>query len=183
LIWAGSDTGLIHVTRDGEELQQCHSVGLSSWSKISLIEASHFDPAVAYAAVDRSRLDDQTPYIYRTRDYGATWQLVTDGLRAPSFLRACAKTRRAKGCSLPEPNLEVLRLVGRWGPLAVLAIEPARHFGSRSYDPRRRFADCNARAFFWILDNITPLRQALGSATAMAALVFIFIAGDGDSRG
>jgi hypothetical protein len=67
--------------------------GLSSWSKISFIEASRFDPAVAYAAVDRSRLDDQTPYLYRTRDYGATWQLITNGIAAPLSCAAFARSR------------------------------------------------------------------------------------------
>ena len=81
LIWAGSDTGLIHVTRDGGKTwQDVTPKGVRDWSKISLIEASHFDPGEAYAAVDRHRLDDRKPYIYRTRDYGATWQLITDGL-------------------------------------------------------------------------------------------------------
>ena len=71
LIWAGSDTGLIHLTRDGGNTwKDVTPKGLTAWSKISLIEASRFDPAVAYAAVDRSRLDDRTPYLYRTRDYG-----------------------------------------------------------------------------------------------------------------
>ena len=72
LIWAGSDTGLIHLTRDGGKTwKDVTPKGLTDWSKISLIEASRFDPAVAYAAVDRSRLDDRTPYLYRTRDYGS----------------------------------------------------------------------------------------------------------------
>ena len=62
LIWAGSDTGLIHLTRDGgKSWSNVTPRGLSDWSKISVIEASHFDPAVAYVAVDRSRLDDQAP--------------------------------------------------------------------------------------------------------------------------
>ncbi|MGB0049309.1 MAG: hypothetical protein WBP70_17810, partial [Terriglobales bacterium] len=98
LIWAGSDTGLIHVTRDGgKNWKDVTPPGVSDWSKISLIEASHFDPAVAYAAVDRSRVDDQTPFIYRTRDYGATWQLVTNGLAAPAFLRAVREDPQTKG--------------------------------------------------------------------------------------
>jgi photosystem II stability/assembly factor-like uncharacterized protein len=88
LVWAGSDTGLIHVTRDaGKSWKDVTPRGLSDWSKISFIEASHFDPAVAYAAVDRSRLDDRTPYLYRTRDYGSTWTLITKGIAADSFLR------------------------------------------------------------------------------------------------
>jgi len=88
LIWAGSDTGLIHLTRDGGKTwKDVTPKGLSAWSKISFIEASRFDPAVAYAAVDRSRLDDQTPYLYRTRDYGASWQLITAGIGASAFAR------------------------------------------------------------------------------------------------
>ena len=107
LIWAGSDTGLIHLTRDGgKNWKDVTPPGLSPWSKISFIEASHFDPAVAYAAVDRSRLDDRTPYLYRTRDYGATWQLITNGISAPAFLRGIRKTPRKKICYSPEPSSE-----------------------------------------------------------------------------
>ncbi len=106
LIWAGSDTGLIHITRDGGKTwKDVTPSGLEDWSKISLIEASHFDPAEAYAAVDRHRLDDQKPYLYRTRDYGATWQLITDGIGASSFLRAIREDPQTRACSLPEPNL------------------------------------------------------------------------------
>ena len=54
--------------------------GPGDWSKIAMIEASRFDPAVAYVAVDRHRLDDQTPYIYRTRDYGKSWQPISTGI-------------------------------------------------------------------------------------------------------
>jgi hypothetical protein len=78
--------------------------GLSAWSKISFIEASHFDPAVAYAAVDRSRLEDRTPYLYRTRDYGATWQLITNGIAAGLFPARHSPGYREKDCSSPEPN-------------------------------------------------------------------------------
>ena len=75
--------------------------GVADWSKISMIEASRFDPAVAYAAVDRHRLDDQKPYIYRTRDYGKTWQAITTGIAQTSSMRF-ARTRRNKACSSPE---------------------------------------------------------------------------------
>jgi photosystem II stability/assembly factor-like uncharacterized protein len=97
LIWAGSDTGLIHLTRDdGKTWKDVTPQGLTPWSEIALIEASHFDPAVAYAAVDRSRLDDRTPLLYRTRDYGATWQLITSGIPPTSFLRAIREDTQNK---------------------------------------------------------------------------------------
>ena len=80
-IWAGSDTGLLHLTQDGgKSWQNVTPNGLSDWSKIAMIEASRFDPAVAYVAVDRHRLDDLTPCIYRTRDYGKSWQPIAAGI-------------------------------------------------------------------------------------------------------
>ncbi len=108
LIWAGSDTGLIHLTRDGGKTwKDVTPQGLTAWSKISFIEASHFDPAVAYAAVDRSRLDDRTPYLYRTRDYGATWQLITNGIAADSFLRGIREDTESKALLFAGTELGV----------------------------------------------------------------------------
>jgi len=72
-IWAGTDTGLIHLTRDnGKTWNNVSPPGLADWSKISLIDAGHFDAGTAYAAIDRHRLDDIGPYIYRTHDFGPT---------------------------------------------------------------------------------------------------------------
>src|SRR5579863_2557226 len=108
LIWAGSDTGLIYITRDGGKTwKDVTPTGLNDWSKISLIEASHFDPAEAYAAVDRHRLDDQKPYLYRTRDYGATWQLITGGIGASSFLRSVREDPQTRGLLFAGTELGV----------------------------------------------------------------------------
>jgi len=82
-IWAGTDDGLIWVTRDGGT--RWHDVtpaGLSAWSKVGIIDASHANANVAYAAIDRHRLDDFSPYIYRTRDGGAHWTRITQGIPA-----------------------------------------------------------------------------------------------------
>jgi photosystem II stability/assembly factor-like uncharacterized protein len=99
MIWTGSDTGLIHLTRDGGKTwQNVTPPGLSAWSKITQMEASHFDPAEAWAAVDRHRLEDYKPYIYRTRDYGKTWSLIVDGLAEPAYLNS-VKVRTGKACS------------------------------------------------------------------------------------
>ena len=97
-IWAGSDTGLIHLTLDGgKSWKDVTPKGLAAWSKISMIEASHFDPAVAYAAVDRHRMDDYKPYIFRTSDYGKTWKPVQNGIAAPAFLQAIREDPKRKG--------------------------------------------------------------------------------------
>ncbi len=161
LIWAGSDTGLIHVTRDGgKNWQDVTPPGVSDWSKISLIEASHFDPAVAYAAVDRSRVDDQTPFIYRTRDYGATWQLVTKGLAAPAFVRAVREDPQTRGLLFAGTEFGVYLSWDdgdHWQSLQLnLPVSGVRDLTIHGDD---LVAATFGRAF-WVLDNITPLRQA-----------------------
>jgi photosystem II stability/assembly factor-like uncharacterized protein len=161
LIWAGSDTGLIHVTRDGgKNWKDVTPPGVSAWSKISLIETSHFAPAVAYAAVDRSRVDDQTPFIYRTRDYGATWQLVTTGLAAPAFLRAVREDPQTEGLLFAATELGVYASWDdgdHWQSLQLnLPVTGVRDLTIHGDD---LVAATFGRAF-WVLDNITPLRQA-----------------------
>ena len=164
LIWAGSDTGLIHLTRDGgKNWKDVTPQGLSAWSKISFIEASHFDPAVAYAAVDRSRLDDRTPYLYRTRDYGATWQLITNGIASSRFSARNSRRmriRRTRICSLPEPRLGVYVSFDdgdHWQSLQLnLPVTSVRDLTIHGDD----LVIATHGRSFWILDNITPLRQA-----------------------
>jgi photosystem II stability/assembly factor-like uncharacterized protein len=161
LIWAGSDTGLIHLTRDGGKTWNGVTPrGLSDWSKISFIEASHFDPAVAYAAVDRSRLDDRTPYLYRTRDYGSTWTSITNGIAADSFLRGIRQDTESK--SLLFAGTEVGVYISfddgdHWQPLQLNL--PATSVRDLTIHGEDLIIATHGRSF-WILDNITPLRQA-----------------------
>ncbi len=82
-IWAGTDDGLIWRTKDGgAHWDNVTPKALTPWSKVGIIDASHFDAGSAYAAVDRHRLDDQKPYIYRTHDGGKSWQLIVTGIPA-----------------------------------------------------------------------------------------------------
>jgi hypothetical protein len=81
IIWAGTDDGLIHITKDGgKSWQNVTPPNLRSWDKISQIDASHFDKNTAYISVNAFRLDDLTPYIYKTKDGGKTWTLITKGI-------------------------------------------------------------------------------------------------------
>ena len=164
LIWAGSDSGLIHLTRDGGKIwKNVTPPALSAWSKISLIEASHFDPAVAYAAVDRGRLDDQTPFIYRTRDYGASWQLVTSGIPAPAFLRAVREDPQSKGLLFAGTEFGVYVSWDdgdHWQSLQLnLPVTGVRDLTIHGDD----LVIATFGRAFWILDDITPLRQAHAS--------------------
>ena len=170
LIWAGSDTGLIQVTRDGGKTwKDVTAKGLPDWSKISLIEASHFDPAEAYAAVDRHRLDDQQPYLYRTRDYGASWQLITEGIPASSFLRAVRQDPQDKNLLFAGTELGIY-----------VSFDDGDHWQSlQSNLPAASVQDLVVHGddlviathgrSFWILDDISSLRQvkrAMGAAKA-----------------
>ncbi len=81
LIWAGTDDGLVWRTRDGGgHWDDVTPTALAPWSKVGTVEPSHFDPDIAYIAVDRHRLDDQAPYLYRTLDGGRSWAPITAGL-------------------------------------------------------------------------------------------------------
>ena len=160
VIWAGSDTGLIHLTTDGGTTwSDVTPKGLSDWSKIAMIEASRFDPAVAYAAVDRHRLDDQAPYLYRTRDYGKTWQPITTGIGATSFVNAIREDTKQQGLLFAGTELGVY-----------VSFDDGDHWQSLQLNlPTTSVRDLtihgddlviasHGRAF-WILDNISPLRQ------------------------
>ncbi|HUQ98924.1 MAG TPA: hypothetical protein VM166_05665, partial [Gemmatimonadaceae bacterium] len=76
-VWVGTDDGLIHLTEDdGATWKNVTPASIAPWSRITMIQASHFDPNTAYASVDRHQLQDFEPYIYRTRDKGSTWQRI-----------------------------------------------------------------------------------------------------------
>lgn len=169
VIWAGSDTGLIHITRDGGKTwKDVTPQGLSAWSKISLIEASHFDPAVAYAAVDRSRLEDRTPYLYRTRDYGANWQLITNGIADAAFAHAIREDTEHKGLLFAGTAAGVYVSFDdgdNWQSLQLNL--PATSVRDLTIHGEDLVIATHGRSF-WILDNITPLRQAAEAAKVNA---------------
>jgi len=160
LIWAGTDTGLIHVTRDGgKSWKDVTPPALTAWSKISLIEASRFEAGVAYAAVDRSRLEDQAPHLYRTRDYGATWQAITEGIAGRAFLRAIREDTEKKGLLFAGTELGVYVSFDdgdHWQPLQMnLPVTSVRDLTIHGED---LVVATHGRSF-WILDDIAPLRQ------------------------
>jgi photosystem II stability/assembly factor-like uncharacterized protein len=160
-IWAGSDTGRIHLTTDGGKTwRDVTPPGLSPWSKISLIEASHFDPATAYAAVDRHRLGDRKPYLYITHDYGKNWKLSVDGIAPTHFLRAVREDPKQRNLLFAgtEFGIYVSFDAGdHWQPLQQnLPVTSVRDMTIHGSD---LIVATHGRSF-WILDDIAPLRQA-----------------------
>jgi photosystem II stability/assembly factor-like uncharacterized protein len=158
-IWAGSDTGLIHLTLDGGKTwQDVTPTGVAEWSRISMIEASRFDPAVAYVAIDRHRADDYKPYIYRTRDYGKTWQTVVDGIGQTS-VNAIRQDTQKKSLLFAGTELGIHVSFDdgdHWQSLQLnLPVTSVRDITIHGDD----LAVATHGRSFWVLDNITPLRQ------------------------
>ncbi len=170
-IWVGSDTGLIHLTRDGGKTwTNVTPPGLTPWSKISLIEASHFDPATAFAAIDRHRLGDRKPYLYITHNYGKTWTLSVDGIGPHDFLRAVRQdpVNRKLLFAGTEFGIYVSFNGGRhWQPLQLnLPVSSVRDLTIHGSD---LIAATHGRSF-WVLDDIAALRQATKVDGAQAYL-------------
>lgn len=159
-IWAGSDTGLIHLTRDGgKSWSDVTPPGLSDWSKISLIEASYFNSGEAYAAVDRHRLDDMRPYLFRTRDFGKTWQPIMNGIADHAFLRAVREDPKKRGLLFAGTEFGVYVSFDdgdHWQSLQLnLPVTSVRDLIIHGND---LVIATHGRAF-WILDDLSPLRQ------------------------
>ena len=98
VLWAGSDDGLVHLTRDGGKTwSNVTPKAMPEWSRISQIDASPHDPGTAWLAVNRYQLDDYRPYVYVTTDFGATWRLAVTGLPADSFVRVVREDPKRRG--------------------------------------------------------------------------------------
>src|SRR5580658_103260 len=163
LIWAGSDDGLVHVTRDGgKNWDDVTPKGFPEWGKVSLIEASPFDAGTAYMAVDKHMLDDFQPYAYKTTDFGKTWTKITDGIPAGSFVRAVREDPKRKGLLFAgtETGVFVSFDAGaHWQSLQLnLPVVPVHDLIIKNDD----LAVATHGRSFWILDDIAPLRELKG---------------------
>ena len=159
VIWAGTDDGLIHVTQDdGKKWQNVTPPSITSWSKISLIDAGRFDPATAYAAVNRIRCDDQKPHIYRTHDFGKTWQEIVKGL-PDDPINAVREDPIRKGLLFAGSERETHVSFDdgdSWHPLRLNM--PATSIRDLVIHGDDLVVGTHGRGF-WILDDISPLRQ------------------------
>ena len=98
ILWAGSDDGLVHVTRDGGRTwTNVTPRDMPEFGRVSIIDASAFDPATAYVAVKRPLLDDKAPYIFRTTDFGRTWTKIVNGIRADDYVHAVREDHTRRG--------------------------------------------------------------------------------------
>ena len=133
--------------------------GLAEWSRISLVEASPHDAGTAYVAVDRHQSDDLAPYIYKTSDYGKTWSRITNGIPDGVFVRAVREDPKKKGLLYAGTERGVFVSFddgAHWRSLQLnLPITPVHDLVVKNDD---LVLATHGRAF-WILDDVSPLRQ------------------------
>ncbi|AUD03633.1 WD40/YVTN/BNR-like repeat-containing protein [Spirosoma pollinicola] len=158
-IWAGTDDGLIQVTRDGGKTwKNVTPPGVGSWSKISLMDAGHFDANTAYAAVNRIRCDDMHPHIYRTHDGGKSWQEIVTGLPNDP-INVVREDPLRKGLLFAGSETAVYVSFddgAHWQSLRLNM--PATSIRDLVIKDDDLVVGTHGRSF-WILDDITALRQ------------------------
>ena len=113
LIWAGSDDGLIHVTTDGgKNWDNVTPKAMPEWGTVSMIEASIYNAGTAYVAVQRHKMDDFTPYIFKTTDFGKTWTSITSGIPADEYVHAVREDQEAQRAALCRHRTRRFLLIG-----------------------------------------------------------------------
>jgi photosystem II stability/assembly factor-like uncharacterized protein len=160
LIWAGSDDGLLHITRDGgQSWKNITPAAMPQWLMINSIDPSPFDKGTAYVAGTLYKSDDFRPYLYKTTDFGATWTKITNGIANDHFTRVVRTDRKRKGLLYAgtERGMYVSFDDGaNWQSLQLnLPIVPITDLAWRDDD---LIAATQGRSF-WILDDVTPLQQ------------------------
>jgi len=173
VIWAGTDDGLIQVTGDGGKTwRDVTPPALTPWSKVSLMEASRYSEGKAYAAVNRFRCDDLRPYIYRTTDGGHSWDLITHGLPADAPVNAVREDPVRAGLLYCGTEREVSFSVDdgdNWQPLRLNM--PATSVRDIVIHGDDLVAATHGRSF-WILDDVSPLRQLSAGFADSPAVLF-----------
>ena len=173
VIWVGSDDGLVHVTRDGgKNWTNITPPGMPDFGRVSQIDASAFDDGTAFVSVRRPLLNDFSPYIFRTTDFGRSWTKIVEGIRADDYIHAVREDKNRRG---------LLYAAGQHG--VYISYDDGAHWQSlRLNMPDVPVADLIVEGNelviashgrgFWVLDNIAPLRQVNASVTSAAAHLY-----------
>jgi photosystem II stability/assembly factor-like uncharacterized protein len=169
-IWIGTDDGLIQLTSDGgQNWTNVTPSSLAAWQKVSILDAGHFDPQTAYAAINTLRLDDLRPHILRTHDGGKTWTEIVNGIPAGETVNAVREDTTRKGLLFASTERTVYVSFddgANWQSLRLnLPVTSVRDVVIKDDD----LVIATHGRSFWILDDISPLRQA---QPAMKATLF-----------
>jgi photosystem II stability/assembly factor-like uncharacterized protein len=172
-LWIGTDDGFIQLTQDdGKSWQNVTPAAITPWSRITTLEASHFDPASAYASVDRHQLQDFEPYIYRTRDMGKSWQKISNGLPAGVYVHSVKEDPSRRGLLVAgtERGAHISFDDGdTWQSLQLnLPVTSMRDFEIYGND---LIVATHGRGF-WVIDDISSLRQLNDTVVRADAYLF-----------
>ena len=173
VLWAGTDDGLVHISRDGGETwREITPPDLPEWALISIIDASAHQAGAAYIAATRYKLDDAKPYLYKTTDYGETWTAITNGIPAHEFTRVIREDPNRRGLLYAgtETGIYVSFDDGaNWTRLGGnLPVCPIHDLVIKDRD---LVVATHGRSF-WILDDLSPLHQAQGQLAEGKAHLF-----------
>ena len=160
LIWAGSDDGLVHVSTDGgKNWSNVTPKTMPEWGTVSMIEPSPYAAGTAYVSVQRHKMDDFAPYIFKTTDFGKTWTTLVNGIPADAFVHAVREDRKRKGLLYAGTESGVFFSFddgANWQPLQNnLPVSPVYDISVHNND---LIAATHGRSF-WILDDLSPLQQ------------------------
>ena len=167
LLWAGTDDGLVHISRDGgASWREITPPDLPEWALISIIEPSPHQAGAAYLAATRYKLDDTRPYLYKTTDYGASWTAITGGIPAHEFTRVIREDPNQRGLLYAGTETGIYISFddgGHWQRLGGnLPVCPIHDLVIKDRD---LVVATHGRSF-WILDDLSPLQQAQAALPA-----------------
>lgn len=173
VLWAGSDDGLVHITRDGGRTwTNVTPRGIGDFARISIIDASRFDEGTAYLAANRFQLDDFSPSLWKTSDFGASWTKIVSGIAADEFTRVIREDEERRGLLFAGTERGVwvsFNDGAQWERLQQnLPPVPVHDLVIKEGD---LVVGTHGRSF-WVLDDITPLRQLTPAVAAKPAHLF-----------
>jgi photosystem II stability/assembly factor-like uncharacterized protein len=171
IIWAGTDDGLVHVTTDGGKNWTDVTPGdLNSWDKISQIDASHFDKGTAYIAVNAIRKSNMKPLIYKTKDMGKSWTLITEGMNPSGPVNVVREDPKTQGLLFAGTEREIYFSIDEGTSWQSLRMNmPATSVRDLVIHDNDLVAGTHGRSI-WIMDDIAPLR-ALAAAKSRVGLI------------
>lgn len=172
-LWVGTDDSTVQLSRDdGKTWENVSPPGLPEWTTIATVEVSPHDRGTAYLAAHRYRVSDRTPYLFKTTDYGKTWQKITAGIRDEDFARVIREDPVRRGLLYAGTETGVYASVNggaSWFSLQRnLPVVPAQYMQVKNND---LVVATHGRGF-WIMDNLTPLRQLTSDVTTAPAHLF-----------
>ena len=173
LMWVGSDDGLVHLTRNGgESWENITPKNMPEWSMINSIEPSAFDAGTCYVAATRYKLGDFKPYLYKTTDYGKTWQLITSGINNEHFTRVLREDPKRKGLLYAgtETGMYISFNDGQsWKPFQQnLPIVPITDLAIKD----NNLVVATQGRSLWIIDDLTVLHQQDVANNAKSAILY-----------